>query len=170
MWSRAYLLRTPICGQYAKLIDELHSEDQSGFRNYLRMTPAVFEDLLRLIGPCIHKSGCNVRAPLPAELRLAVTLRYLATGANYHDLMHDFRVAHNTLSGVICEVCKAIYEELSGEYLQCPTTVQQWLDVAGEFKSRLNFEHCQGAIDGKHLRIKENGVLVLQLLAVVDTI
>ena len=118
------------------------------------MTPAVFEDLLRLIGPRIHKSGCNVRAPLPAGLRLAVTLRHLATGASYHDLMYDFRVAHNTLSGVIREVCKAIYVELSGEYLQCPTTVQQWLDVACEFKSRWNFEHCLGAIDSKHVRIK----------------
>ena len=79
------------------------------------MTPAVFEGLLCLIGPHIHKSGCNVRAPLPAGLRLAVTLRHLATDASYHDLMYDFRVAHNTLSGVIREVCKAIYEELSGD-------------------------------------------------------
>ena len=139
---------------YAKLKDELRSEDQSGFRNYLRMTPAVFEDLLRLIGRYIHRSGCNVRALLPAGLRLAVTLRHLATGACYHDLMYNFRVAHNTLSGVIRQVCRAIYEELSGEYLQCPTTVQQWLDVDVEFKSRWNFEHCLGAIDGKHMRIK----------------
>ena len=92
MWSRGWLLRRPIRGQYTKLMDKLHSEDQSGFRNYLRITPAVFKDLLRLIGPHIHKSGCNVRAPLPAGLRLAVTLRYLATGASYHDLMCIFRV------------------------------------------------------------------------------
>ena len=68
--------------------------------------------------------------------------------------MYDFRVAQNMLSGVIREVCKAINEELSGEYLQYPTTVQQWLDVAVEFIWRRNFEHCLGAIDGKHLRTK----------------
>ena len=68
--------------------------------------------------------------------------------------MYDFRVAHNMLSGVIRDVCEAIYDELSGEFLKSPANAAEWLEVANGFSNRWNFHHCLGAIDGKHVRIR----------------
>jgi hypothetical protein len=35
-----------------------------------------------------------------------------------------------------------------------PKTEKEWLHIASEFKEKWNFDHCIGAIDGKHILIK----------------
>jgi hypothetical protein len=37
---------------------------------------------------------------------------------------------------------------------QAPKTEKEWLHIASEFKEKWNFDHCIGAIDGKHILIK----------------
>lgn len=37
--------------------------------------------------------------------------------------------------------------------LQTPDTKEKWLEVADQFKTRWNFPHVLGAVDGKHIRI-----------------
>lgn len=119
------------------------------------------------------------RTPLPAGLKLAITLRFLATGISYHGLQYDFRVAHNTISLFVPEVCTAIYEELKDEVVVTPSTPEQWRTVADRFSSRWNYHHCCGAIDGKHIAIRKphksgslyynyKGFFSIVLLAVVD--
>ena len=50
-----------------------------------------------------------MRDPIPARVKLAATIRFLSTGANYADLQHVFRIHKSTLSTFIPDVCKAIY-------------------------------------------------------------
>lgn len=38
------------------------------------------------------------------------------------------------------------------EYIPTPT-VQQWESIAEQFEQNANFPHCNGAVDGKHIRI-----------------
>jgi len=52
------------------------------------MTASNFELLLQLIGPNIKKQDSNMREAIPISTRLAVTLRFLATGVSYHTLMY----------------------------------------------------------------------------------
>ena len=88
-------------------------------------------------------------------LKLAITLRYLATGNSYKSLEYDFRVANSTISLFVPQVCEAIYEEYRDEVFIMPQDEDAWRDVAKQFSTRWNFHHCLGAIDGKHVEIKK---------------
>lgn len=67
----------------------------------------------------------------------------------------NFRVPHNTISIIVREVCKALYEEYRQEVWTVPKTAEEWRTVAEGFATRWNFHHCLGAIDGKHIAIKK---------------
>ena len=92
----------------------------------------------------VYQPGC----------RLAITLRFLTTGEKYRSLMFGFRVAHNTISAIVRQTCKAIFAEYVDKVMQCPHTSDAWKQVAAEFSSRWNFHHTLGAIDGKHVAIR----------------
>ena len=55
-----------------------------------------------------------MREAIPISKRLAVTLRFLATGDLYHTLMYIFRISVPAISTVIPEVCQAVIESLKG--------------------------------------------------------
>jgi hypothetical protein len=84
------------------------------FRNFTRMTASNFELLLQLIGPSIKKQDINMREAIPIGTRLALTLRFLATGDSYHTLMYIFRISVPTISTIIPEVCQAVVKSLKG--------------------------------------------------------
>ena len=94
------------------------------------------------------------RRSLDPGLKLAIALRYLASGDSYHSLMYGFRVAHNTISSIVPEVCEAIIEEYGHQVVSCPTTPAEWHAVAQQFKARWQFPHVVGAMDGKHIAIR----------------
>ena len=110
--------------------------------------------MLQRLSPRLTKETTQLRPPLEPGLKIAITLRYLATGASYHHLAYEFRMPHNTISLFVPEVCEAIVEELGAELIKCPQTPDEWRPIAQKFSRRWNFEHCCGAIDGKHVAIK----------------
>ena len=67
-------------GHYHNLINEMRLQDLDMHFNYLRMDAETFDSLLHLVGPFIQKKSTNMREAIPAGMKLAVTLRYLATG------------------------------------------------------------------------------------------
>ena len=50
---------------------------------------------------------------------------------------------------------KFLFEEYKDEAFQFPSTPEEWRTVANRFGTRWNFEHCLGALDGKHIAIKK---------------
>lgn len=76
------------------------------------MSASDFEYLLNKIGPKIAKQDTNMRKCIPAQERLAVTLRFLATGDSYQSLSYLFKFSAQLISSVVPEVCKAIIEVL----------------------------------------------------------
>ena len=61
-------------------MQEIRILDTSSYRNFVRMTASTFEELLSSIAPRIKFQDTAMRKAIcPAE-RLAVTLRFLATG------------------------------------------------------------------------------------------
>ena len=142
-------------GQYSTLMQELERESAGDFVGFMRMEPGMFQELLLRVAPRITKGrlrGCRI--PLEPGLKLAITLRYMATGNSYRSLAYSFRVPHNTISGFIPEVAQAIVDEYVGETMQTPSTPDGWRQVADRFRVRWNYHHCCGAIDGKHVAIK----------------
>nr|CAI5867144.1 unnamed protein product [Callosobruchus analis] len=62
-----------------------------------------------------------MRKPITPGERLAVTLRYLATGDSYKSLMYLFRIPQTTIARIIPECCDAIYDCLQAKYLKVGT-------------------------------------------------
>ncbi len=87
VWVRNWLQRRPLYGQYEKLMVELRDEDVAGFRNFMRMDPPMFQELIQCLGDRIMKQDTWFRKVLEPVLKFAITLRHLAAGDNYHSLM-----------------------------------------------------------------------------------
>ena len=178
-WARSWLIRRPEYGQYEKLMAELVAEDQEGFRNFLRVDHDLFQEILAKVGPRIERQDTFMRKAMEPGLRLAITLRFLATGDSYKSIEYGFRVANNTISSLVPETCEAIIAEYGDEYVHCPTTEDEWLAVSDGFSKCWNFHHTLGALDGKHIAIRcpanegsvyynYKGFFSVVLLALVD--
>ena len=154
VWVKPWLSRRPLYGQYAKLLAELRDEDERMFRNFTRVPAELFQELETRVGPLLQKQKTFYRQPLEPGLRLALTLRYLASGDSYQSLSFNFRVAANTICIVVRETCEAIIKTYEDEVLDCPSTPEEWKKVADVFSTRWNFHHACGAVDGKHVAIR----------------
>ena len=125
-------------------------QDPEHYKNYMRMDLYTFEELVTQLEPLLKKCDTTMRNAISPSEHLAVTLRFLATGESYTSLQYQFRINKGTISQIILRVCKAISETLSHEFIKCPTSEEEWEQIAHEFWQLPN---CLGAIDGKHVRI-----------------
>jgi hypothetical protein len=130
MFCRDWLLRREEFDQYHQLMEELRGEDVVAFKNFLRVDPLLFQDLVDRLTPIITKKDTWFQKALPPGIKVAITLRHLATGDSYHSLMYSFRVAHNTISYMVKKVCEAIVAEYSEEVLNIPTAPDEWRGAA----------------------------------------
>ena len=71
-----------------------------------------FDKILGLTQDDKIKTNINMRDSIPANMKLAGTIRFLATGSKYANLQYQFWVHVSTLSRSIPEVWDAIYEKL----------------------------------------------------------
>ena len=175
---RPWILRRPALGLYDRLMVELRAEDPASFVNFLRMPPEMFDELRERLTPRLEVLH-HTRETLAPGLKLAVALRHFATRHSYSAMKFSWRMPHNTISVIVREVCAAIQAEYMDELLPCPTTPQEWLQVADLYHRRWNFPHVLGAVDGKHVAIRcpansgtqyynYNGFYSILLFALVD--
>lgn len=179
VWVKPWIQQRDDRGAYTTLMAELYNTDMPSFRNFIRMTPEFFEMLQERLGPRLSKQTTNWREPLSVGLKIATTLRYLATGETYTSLHYQFRAGKATISKFVTPVCRAILEEFGPEHLACPTTPEGWKELEAEFRQRWNVPHAVGALDGKHVAIRKppksgslfhnyKGFFSVVLLALVD--
>ncbi len=154
IWVREWLSRRPEFGIYEQLMEELRREDVAAFKNFMRVDPPMFQEIVDRLTPRLQKTDTWYRKALCPGLKVAITMRYLASGDSYHSLMYSFRVAHNTISKVVSEVCEAIIAEYAEEVINPPTEEEEWRDVANQYGTKWQFHHVLGALDGKHVRIR----------------
>lgn len=154
IWVRPWLLNRPYYGQFRLLMDELRLDDVKAFKNFTRMDPDTFFNLLQRLEPRIKKEDTFFRKAICPAARLAIALRYFATGDSFMSLEYSWLVAHNTISKIVREVAEAVAEEYSEELLCPPKTSEGWKAIADRFAKRWNFEHALGAIDGKHVAMR----------------
>ncbi|XP_049517596.1 uncharacterized protein LOC119440412 [Dermacentor silvarum] len=153
-WVRPCLRSREVAGHASRLLPELRAHDEDYFRDFLRMPPSTFDTLLALLRPSITKEDTNYRPAVSAHDRLAMTIRFLATGETQRDMSFNFLVGRSTTCAIVSEVCDALWTVLKPLYLQHPQGADEWLKVATEFEERWNMPHCVGAIDGKHVSIE----------------
>ena len=134
---------------------ELAREDREAYKNFMRMEPQMFQEILDRVGPRIQRQNTFWRRPLPAGLKLAITLRHLASGDKYPSLQYLFRTPISSISKMVPEVCQAIIDEYAAEVMPVPQTKEDWKVISDQFAQRWNFQHALGALDGKHVRIRK---------------
>ena len=105
-WVCPYLKGREEFGAYHISMPQFEEFEIKKYVNFVRMSPALFNELLEMCRPYLEKKKTNCREPHPPGLKLAVTLRFLATGNSYVSLMYLFRVRTNTISKFVPYVCQ----------------------------------------------------------------
>nr|CAI5833318.1 unnamed protein product [Callosobruchus analis] len=139
-------------GEFHHLFVQLRA-GESKFREYFRMSLQQFDQLLSIIEKDIEKQKTNYRERISARERLAVCLRYLATGNSFRSMAFTYRMGRATVSNIVEDVCDAIWKNLQPIVMPEPNA-DIWKAAESVFQEKWNFPHCVAAIDGKHVRIK----------------
>lgn len=117
-WVRDWFANREKLGFYANLLPALRNRDADLYENFVRMSGEDFDFLLELVTPLIQKQDTILRKSISAGGRLALTLRYLATGESFSSLQYLFKISQSSISSIIPEVCEAIYKVLKETYMK----------------------------------------------------
>ena len=69
------------------------------------------ENSSRLVGPVVNKKNTNFKNIRVTE-RLAIELRFSATGESYHSMKYLSEVSKQSVSPIILQVCEAVMNTL----------------------------------------------------------
>jgi hypothetical protein len=147
VWTRDWILRREERGAYHTICKELTVEDTLCFSEYMRMPHEKFVALVQAIGPLLTKQETHMRKSIEPNERLALAIRYVATGETFQSLFFQFRIGKSTISQIVMEVCDAINQVLGNQHLKTPNTVEKWHDIADLFYSKWNIPNNIGAIN-----------------------
>uniref|UniRef100_A0A182MTC5 Transposase Helix-turn-helix domain-containing protein n=1 Tax=Anopheles culicifacies TaxID=139723 RepID=A0A182MTC5_9DIPT len=124
-----FLEKEGVWGQLLEAIDGEGPDDQ--IHDFLRLNREEFLHILSLIGPKICREDTNMRKAITPKQRLAIALRFLATGDSYVSLAHLFRVSNQSVSLIVREVCSVLAQDLK-EYVK----IDQDYPASGTTKSK----------------------------------
>lgn len=107
---------------HLNILNKVLLSDPKDYQNYFRMSDVIYNQLLNMLRPFITKMDTNMRDSIPANERLAVTLRYLATGRSFEDLKFSSIISPTTISMIVIETCEAIVAVLK-DFIQVYRTL-----------------------------------------------
>ena len=93
-----------------------------------------------------------MRSPITVEVRVAVTIRKLATNVEYRTLSALFGLGRSTVCKIVLETCHAIATHLLPQYVQIPNG-DRLKEIVEGFETFWGFPQAVGAIDGSHIPI-----------------
>ena len=67
--------------------------------------------------------------------------------------MSQFRIHHSTINKFIPHVLDAIYTVLKDDYLQCPNSPEDLIELADQTFKRWQFPNAYATADGKHIAL-----------------
>ena len=114
------------------------------------MSPDQFKEILNATEPDICKQSTKMggESIVPVK-KLALRLRFLATGESFRSLYFQFRISRPAISYIVTEVCEAIHKKLAPSYFKVPSSEQERFQITKQFEEKWNFPNCLGAIDTK---------------------
>uniref|UniRef100_A0A8C4QKB3 Zgc:194221 n=1 Tax=Eptatretus burgeri TaxID=7764 RepID=A0A8C4QKB3_EPTBU len=149
MWSHEIDQKGRNVREGHRLVQELKLHGKV-FKMDFRFTKTQFEELIEQLGPFICKQNTNFRRAISVEQRLAICLRFLASGDSHGSVADTYHVGRSTVQNIVKEVCEAIWEVLMPKYLPEPTP-EKWKSISECFLEKLRFPNCVGAIGAKHV-------------------
>ncbi|KAM4627315.1 uncharacterized protein ACJ7VT_002287 isoform 2-T2 [Polymixia lowei] len=139
-------------GEYSSSVRQMSFMDDEMHFKYFRMSPHRFADLLHRIQPhIVHQSTHH--SPISVSERLAVALRILASGCSQQSVAASYKMGATTVSNILSEVSRAVWQALRGEFVCLPTR-EQWTEIAEDFWRRWRFPNCVGAVDSRRVQIR----------------
>ena len=127
----------------------------------------------------LQKQTTKLQNPISLEEKVAITLRFLATGKSYKSLIFQYCASDSTISTFIPVVCCAITDLIRDEVMAFPATEDDWVELAKEYEDKWQFPNCFRAMNGKHIALfnphyggstyfNYKGFYSIVLLALVD--
>ena len=92
IWVKNWIKKRSIHGAYHQLMKELSCLDVSRYRNFVRMDSTSFETLINMMGPKVKRQDTVMRKAISPGERLAITLRFLATGTLFFHFLSIFLI------------------------------------------------------------------------------
>ena len=126
-WVRQIVQKRRDQGEFHNLLQEMRLNDPESHFRYLRMSKATFDRLLARVGPLLSRRGyrSDHRPDISPNERLALTIRYLATGSSQMSLSFNFRIGRSTVCSILQETCSAIWDVLCTEF--CSVSIHHLL-------------------------------------------
>ncbi|XP_061441727.1 uncharacterized protein LOC133364856 isoform X2 [Rhineura floridana] len=122
--------------------------DDGEWIRYFRMSREAVLDLVEKLRPVLQREDTNMRAAIPVDKRVALTLWKLATSDSYRSVANQFGVGVSTASVIVMEVCEAIHDVLLKHVVQLGDAQA----VMDGFE-RVGFPNCIGVVDETHIPI-----------------
>ncbi len=117
-----------------------------------RMSRETFLYLCDKLSSRIGRNETVMRKAVPMEQRVALTVWFLATGADYRTIGHLFGVLKSTVCVMTKQVCHSTVQLLLPEYIKvCTGTALK--EVVDRFGNGHGFSQCAGVVDSTHIRI-----------------
>ena len=71
IWVRDWIAKRPQLGLYDRLMVELRNEDPRAFTRFIRMLPAMYDEIVQRLTPTLIKQTTNWRSPLEPGLKVS---------------------------------------------------------------------------------------------------
>lgn len=136
-------------------LKELLFGDEETFRAEHSMSTLSFRKLLRILRGRLERQNSQSTGSVSADMRLHMTLRFLATGESFGTLAGIFQLPKKRIKDIVVETLTSIVKRLKRTFLQIPRTEEQWRGIARDFQDIWNFPHCLGAVGNKMAFSKE---------------
>ncbi|CAI5789474.1 protein ANTAGONIST OF LIKE HETEROCHROMATIN PROTEIN 1-like [Podarcis lilfordi] len=122
--------------------------DEGEWVRYFRMSREAVLELVERLRPVLQREDTNMRAAIPVDKRVALTLWKLATSDSYRSVANQFGVGVSTASVIVMEVCEAIHDVLLQQVVRLGDA-----QAVMEGFEQLGFPNCIGAVDETHIPI-----------------
>ncbi|XP_073237537.1 uncharacterized protein [Porites lutea] len=132
------------------LADSTFNREQ-WYENF-RVTRDTFTIILNEIEHDIAKQDTPMRKAVPTRKKLAMTLYYFASTAQFRTIANLFGVSRAFLCNCIKDVCCAIIKNLQRRLIYIPKD-DELKSILETYKEKWGFPMCAGAIDGTHIAI-----------------
>ncbi|XP_048340802.1 putative nuclease HARBI1 [Sphaerodactylus townsendi] len=124
-------------------------EDSRWVRNF-RMSRRTFMWLVDILKPHLFHQDTQMRHAWPVDLRVAMSLWYLANKNSFREVQEQFGVGLTTVADAVHEFCMVVEEVLVPRLVKLTDPMEQIMLGFAE----IGFPQCVGAVDGCHIPIQ----------------
>uniref|UniRef100_A0A1B0B171 DDE Tnp4 domain-containing protein n=1 Tax=Glossina palpalis gambiensis TaxID=67801 RepID=A0A1B0B171_9MUSC len=119
---------------------------------FFNITERQFRYLVNVLAPVVTKMEPQRKKKFfSAEERIAITLKYLATGEVHSCRNYCFRASKSVIIKMIADICQKMHELLKDKYLSPPKSEEQWLSVADEIQRKHSISNCLGNLSMREI-------------------